>query len=140
VDLPPGTDRAADWESRVNPCPALMDGWRRDALAYATPQELLGMEERDLVQRFMQALEHVHESGRLRDSDLQLPIYASPQYYKLLLHGYEGGAFDPERLGAAFIVVPPPTGIGPNTPCTFNLSQVSLPPFLTSHLHSSILI
>ena len=85
------------------------------------------MEERLLVQRFKQALEHMDESGRLRPSDLQLPIFASPQYYKKFLPGYEGGAIDPERLGAAFIVVPPPTGIGPNTPCTFNLQQVSVP-------------
>jgi hypothetical protein len=48
-----------------------------------------------------------------------------------LLPGYEGGAFDPERLGTACIVVPPSTDRA-STPCTWNpctwsLSQVSTP-------------
>ena len=92
------------------------------------------MEERDspaLVRRCKQALDHVHESGGLRPSDLQLPIYASPQYYKQLLPGYEDGAFDPERLGTACIVVPPSThqGSAPCTwnPCTWSLHQVPTP-------------
>ena len=73
------------------------------------------------MQRFKQALEHVQETGgRLRDSDIQLHIYASPQYYKR-------GVFDPETLGAASIVMPPPTGIGPNTPCTWSLNFDSKP-------------
>ena len=99
------------------------------------------MEERDslaLVQRFQQVLDHVCESGGLRPSDLQLPIYASPQYYKQLLPGYEGGAFDPERLGTACIVVPPSTDHGASTPCTWNpctwsLSQVPTPHPLSDH-------
>ena len=92
------------------------------------------MEERDspaLVRRFKQALDHVHESGGLRPSDLQLPIYASPQYYKQLLPGYEGGAFDPERLGTACIVVPPSTDHGASTPCTWNPCTWSLSQVLT---------
>ena len=57
------------------------------------------MEEYDyvaLVARFKQALDHVYATGGLHGSDLKLPIYASPQYYKKTLLGYEGGAFDPE--------------------------------------------
>ena len=90
------------------------------------------MEERDpagLVRRFKQALEHMDETGSLRPSDLQLPIYASPQYYKQPLQGYDGGAFDPERLGAACLVVPPAEGRGAYTPCTWNLK---VPPPLPS--------
>ena len=81
------------------------------------------MDERDprgLLWRIKQSLEHVYETGRLRPSDLKLPIYACPQYYKQILPGYEGGAFDPERLGAACIVVPPSKALGANTPCTYN--------------------
>ena len=65
-----------------------------------------------LARRIMRALERIDEAGRLRPSDLQLPIYASPQYYAQHLQGYESGAFDPERLGAACIIVPPSEGRG----------------------------
>ena len=90
------------------------------------------MEEGDpgaLRQRFKQAIEHIDETGRLRSFDLQLPIYTSPQYYKQPLPGYDGGAFDPERLGVACIVTPPSTGRGDAwNPCSWNLSQVRDPP------------
>ena len=92
------------------------------------------MEERDpmgLVGRMKQAVDHVHETGGLRPSDLQLPIYASPQYNKELLPGYEGGSFDPETLGAACIVVPKSKGFYTNA--SWSLNPVPPPPtFLTS--------
>ncbi|KAJ1495319.1 hypothetical protein T484DRAFT_1762975 [Baffinella frigidus] len=90
-----------------------------DALLYATPDQLLDMEERDpanLRKRFKQALDHFHESGRLRPSDLQLPIQLSP--YETSVHsltGYEGGEFDPERLGAACIVDGGPSNMNPTS-------------------------
>jgi hypothetical protein len=88
------------------------------------------MEERDsarLVRRFKEALDHVHETGVLRPSDLQMPIFTSPQYYKQLFPGYDGGAFDPEKLGAAYVVVLDTTCKW--NPCTWNLSQqVPTPP------------
>ena len=124
------------------------EAWRRDVPPYATPQELLDMDDYDLrglLWRIKQALEHVHETGRLRPSDLQLPIYASPQYYKQILPGYEGGDFDPERLGAACIVAPPSKGLGAVTssthnPCSWNLKQVLTQsrrdcPFSLQYLH-----
>ena len=88
------------------------------------------MEERDptgLRQQLIQALDHVNEAGGLRPSDLQLPIYTSPQYYKHSLPGYEDGAFDPERIGAACIVVPLGLGAPTWNPCTWSLSQVPTP-------------
>ena len=110
------------------------DAWRRDKLPdnllYATPQELLDMEEREPAElrlRFLQALEHVRETLRLHPSDLQLPTYASPQYYKQLLAGYEGGAFDPATLGAAYVVVPDTSSARVPNPCTWNLHQVPTP-------------
>ena len=117
---------------------------RRDISLYATPQELLDMEKDDpegLRRRFKQALEHIDETGRLRPSDLQLPIFASPQYYNQPLKGYEGGAFDPEKLGVSYIVVPPKDGRGPNSLLgDWNLNPVPTPPLLTTHLPSSVSI
>ena len=82
----------------------------------------------ELRQRFMQALEHIDETGRLRPSDLQLPIFTSPQYYKQSLQLYEGGVFDPEKLGVTYIVVPPKDGRGPNSLLgDWNLNPVSTP-------------
>jgi len=98
---------------------------RRDTLWYAAPQELINMEKHELVRRFKQALDHVHENGRLRPSDLQLPIYASTQYCKQPLQGYNRGEFDPEKLGVAYIVVPS-QGRGSN-PGHWNLNPVPTP-------------
>ena len=89
------------------------------------------MEERDpagLRRGFKQALDHFHENGRLRPSDLQLPIMrGSPPTGMWFIPGYEGGAYDPEKLGVACIVVPPLTGIGSNTMGTWNLKPVPTP-------------
>ena len=106
---------------------------RRDVPQYATPEELLYMEERDhagLMRRFKRARDHVHETGRLHASDLQLPIYASPRYAKESLPGYQGGVFDPEKLGVAYVVVPPSDCRGVIlSGGTWNLNPVSsLPP------------
>jgi len=93
------------------------------------------MEEREpavLMRRIKQALDHVHETGRLRPSDLQLPSYASLQYIKQFLPGYEGSAFDPERLGVAYIVVPPSQGRGVNAG-SYNLNPVPTSPPLSAH-------
>ena len=92
------------------------------------------MEVRDpaaLMRRIKQALDHVHETGRLRPTDLQLPIYPSPQYGKQTLQGYEGGEFDPEALGVACIVVPK-DGRGFN-PGDYNLNPVPPPSPLPDH-------
>ena len=109
---------------------------RRGVPPYATPAELLDMEKHDpagLMRRFKIALDHVHETGRLRPSDLQLPIYASSPYVKVSLQGYEGGEFDPEALGAAYIVVRPSDCRGTNTNGDYNLrQQVPNPPRLYS--------
>ena len=96
-----------------------------DALLYATPQQLLGMEAHDpagLMRRFKQALDHIRESGRLRPSDLQLPSQASPPTYTRPIAGYEGGAFDPHTLGVACIVVPPTHGRGPYSKGEFSFN------------------
>ena len=101
------------------------------ALCYATPQELLDMQEHDpagLMRRFEQALEH-YDAGGLHPSDLRLPIWrGSPPTYMWFLPGYEGGAYDPEKLGVACIVVPPPTGLGANTLGDFCFKAVPPPP------------
>jgi hypothetical protein len=89
------------------------------------------MEQRDragLEQRFAAILDHLDVAGRLRPSDLQLPIFASPPYLKQPLEGYEGGAFDPATLGVACIVVPPTDCLGANSSGDWNLRQVSAPP------------
>ena len=86
------------------------------------------MEEHDsegLMQRFKQALDHIRESGRLHDFDLQLPV-VEDFTFKQRLHGYVGGTYDPEALGVACIVVPPPQGRrGPNSKGDFGLNPVS---------------
>ena len=102
------------------------DRWRRDVLRYATPQELLDLEKHDpaeLMRRFKQTLDHVCQTGRLSPSDLQLPLQLSPFDTSILpLTGYEGGEFDPERLGAACIIVPPAEGRGSNTKGTWSVN------------------
>ena len=82
--------------------------------------------------RFKQALDHIHETGRLNPSDLQLPIMrGSPPTYTWTVPGYGAmGAYDPTKLGVACIVVPPATGTGFNTLGDFNLVPVSTLPFL----------
>ena len=93
------------------------------------------MEARDpaeLMRLFKQALDRIH-GGDLRASDLQLPIYATPPCYKQTLPGYEGGAFDPERLGAACIVVPPSQGRGENNQGVYNLNAVPPRPSPPDH-------
>ena len=105
----------------------IRDAWRRDTLLYAAPQELLDLEERDLLRRFKHDLDHIHETGRLRPSDLQLAIYASPQYCKQSIQGYSGGEFDPEKLGVAYIVIPPAKGYGPRSQGVYNLNPVPTP-------------
>ena len=134
----PGSWRWRRGFSRVKPPPALphkpppmhliFDVGGRNDLLYATPQQLLDMMERDpaeLKLRFKQALDHFHENGRLRPSDLQLPIRLSP--YDTAVHpltGYHGGEFDPGRLGVACIVVPPTEGRGSNSKGTYSLNPV----------------
>ena len=100
------------------------------ALRYATPQELLGMAEQDraeLERRIMQALGHVRETGLLDASDLQLPIQASAPTLMLPLKGYEGGMFDPLKLGVACIVVPPPESRGSYTLGDYSFQAVCTP-------------
>ena len=102
-----------------------------DGLRYATPQYLLDMNYQEMERRFKQALDHFNETGRLRPSDLQLPIMEGPPpTCKQDLEGYEGGVFDPEKLGVACIVVPPSEGRGANEKgSTWNLNPVSpVPP------------
>ena len=91
---------------------------RRSPLRYATAQQLLDMEKidrADLERRFKEALKHMHGSGRLHPSDLQLPIQPSPPTNVKLIEGYEDGEFNPEKLGVACIVRPPSEGRGANT-------------------------
>jgi len=108
------------------------DERRRDALSYATPQELLDMDRAALERRFKAALDHVHLGG-LQASDLQLPIYASPQCCTQPLESYDGGAFDPQKLGVACIVVPSAEFRGANsTTADFNLHAVPTPSLLSS--------
>ena len=100
------------------------DERRRVALRYATPQELLDMAEydpADLDRRFKQALGHVVETGRLRPSDLQIPILTDACFMQPL-PGYEGGCYNPYTLGTACIFVPPSKGRGPNTQGDFNVN------------------
>ena len=96
------------------------------------------MEERDrpgLMRRFKQVLEHVGEARRLhpsdiqlRPSDLQLPIWLSPFDTAISpLAGYDGGEFDPERLGLACILMPPTEGRGSNTKGSYSLIAVPAP-------------
>ena len=59
----------------------LCDALRRDVPLFLTPEEFLGMEANDpaKLRRFIKrALEHVRETGGLRPSDLQLPIFTVP--------------------------------------------------------------
>ena len=109
---------------------------RRNDLLYATPQQLLDMVERDpaeLKLRFKQALDHFHDTGRLRPSDLQIPIRLAPYDTAVTpLAGYEGGDFDPGRLGVACIVVPPTEARGSNSKGSWSLSGPS--PVLTPSL------
>ena len=108
------------------------DERRRDALSYATPQELLNMDLAALERRFKRAMDHVHLGG-LHASDLQLPIFASPQCCNQPLEGYEGGAFDPHKLGVACIVVPSAEFRGANsTTADFNLHAVRTLSLLSS--------
>ena len=86
------------------------------------------MTERDraeLERRFQQAVVHVRDTGSLQPSDLQIPILTDP-YCKQPLPGYEGGWYDPYKLGAVCIVVPPSKGRGPNTKGFFNVSPDSI--------------
>ena len=98
---------------------------------YEPPQHLLDLWKRDcpeLMRQVKEDLDHIHETGRLRPSDLQLYIQLSPfdtSVHPLL--GYEGGEFDPKRRGAARIVVPPTEGRGSNSKGSWRLEQVSAP-------------
>jgi len=80
-------------------------------ILYATPQELVDMEQHDparLRERFKQALDSVCQTGRLRPSDLQLPIFTSPWMASISpLVGYWDGEFDADTPGAACILLPP---------------------------------
>ena len=101
---------------------------RRDNLLYATPKHLLDLWKHDgaeLMRQVKQALDRIHETGRLRSSDLQLHIQLAPFDTAIMpLSGYEGGEFDPERLGTACIVVPPTEGRGSNSKGDYNLTQI----------------
>jgi len=78
----------------------------------------------ELMRRFKQVLDCVSETRSLRPSDLQLPIRLSPfDTTTFPLSGYEGGEFDPERLGVACIIVPPTEGRGSNTKGSWSVSQ-----------------
>ncbi|KAJ1488654.1 hypothetical protein T484DRAFT_3598050 [Baffinella frigidus] len=87
-----------------------------DALL-STPHQLLGMVDDDfagLERRLMEALQHVHETGLIRPSDIQLPILSSPPTVTQSIPGYEGGELDPQTLGVACIGLPPSEGRGAN--------------------------
>jgi len=91
------------------------------------------MEEDDrpgLEKCFKEALEHVRETGLLHPSDLQLPIQASPPTSMLPTPGYQGGTFDPQQIGVACIVVPPPEGRAPYSLGDWGLHTVRAPPLL----------
>ena len=97
------------------------------SLLYATPNELLDMEDHDgleLERRFMQDLEHVRKNGLLDASDLQLPILASPPTAIQFIKGYEGDALKPLTPGVAGIVSPPPEGRGFYTRGDYSLQAV----------------
>ena len=85
----------------------------------------------ELMRQLKRVLEHIHETGRLRPSDLQLPIRLSPFDTAISpLAGFESGEFDPERLGVACIVMQPTSGRGSNTKGNYRLSQVPTTPSL----------
>ncbi|KAJ1485227.1 hypothetical protein T484DRAFT_1794482 [Baffinella frigidus] len=71
--------------------------------------------KREPASRLSLDLEHIHDTGLLHAADLQLPILASPPTCVQSIPGYEGGVFDPQKLGVACIVVPPSDCRGPNT-------------------------
>lgn len=101
-----------------------------DALL-STPHQLLGMVDDDfagLERRLMEALQHVHETGLIRPSDIQLPILSSPPTVTQSIPGYEGGELDPQTLGVACIGLPPSEGRGANKEgAAYNLNPVRTP-------------
>ena len=108
-----------------------MDEAGAATLQYATPHELLGLEETDrqeLERRIKQALERFRGTGLLHAANLQLPIMrGAPPTNMWFVLGYEGGAYDPAKLGVACIVVPPTDGRGKNTLGDYNLHAVRPP-------------
>ena len=78
---------------------------------------------------FKHALMYVRDVGHQDPfSYFKLPEMTSPPTVSQLFPGYQGGVFDPLELGVACIVVPQPTGLGPNTKgSTFCLNQVLTP-------------
>ena len=62
----------------------------------------------ELMRRFKEALEQVCEDRPLCASDIQLPIFRPPASPAVTqsIRGYEGGAYDPQTLGVACIVIP----------------------------------
>ena len=109
------------------------DERRRDNLLYETPQQLLDLWKRDrpkLMRQIKQALDQFHRTGRLRPSDLKLHVQLSPYDTSIRpILGYEDGEYDPGKLGAACIVVPPTEGRGSNTKGPYSVHAV-LPPSL----------
>jgi len=125
-----------------------------DGLLYTTPQELLRLEDNDLAglewrikqllehvreiwvlnpdeERFQQALKHIHETGGLRPSNLQLPSRTYPPTTVQPILGYEGGALNPHFPGVACFVVPPEQGRGKDyTKGDWNFKAVRPPPSL----------
>ena len=123
-----------------------------DGLLYTTPQQLLRLEENDLPglewrikqlldhireiwvlnpdeERFQQALKHIHETGGLRPSNLQLPNRTFPPTSLQYILGFEGGALNPHNLGVGCTVVPPEQGRGKDyTKGDFHFKAVPSPP------------
>ena len=81
-----------------------------------------------LMRGIKEDLDRIHETGRLRPSDLQLPVRLSPfDTARVSLSGYEGGELDPERPGTACIVIPPTEGRGSNGKGSWRPNCVSSP-------------
>ena len=88
----------------------------------------------ELMRQVKRALDQFHSTGRLRPSDLQLPVRLSPYDTSISpLPGYEGGEFHPERLGVACIVIPPTEGRGSNTKGSWSLYPSTAVPPSTLH-------
>ena len=84
----------------------------------------------ELMRRFKEALEQVCEERPLCASNIQLPIFRPPASPAVTqsIRGYEGGAYDPQTLGVACIVIPSAEFRGSNNTGDFNLKPVTHPP------------
>jgi hypothetical protein len=120
--------------------------WQMQDLQYATPQQLLDMQqnnrasfERNIKEVLENAWEYVR-TGHLRPSDLKLPMQLAPYPTHVTpLTGYEGGEYHPKKLGVGSTVVPPSEGRGSDTKGGWRVRCVSsLQPCPTASLPSSI--